>query len=192
MQRLPIAGEALRSALAGVEHLVILGPMGVGKTTLGRLLAGRLELPFTDSDQALSRNEHATARELQKRRGQAALHSLESALLLEALAKPQRQVISAAASTIDDDRCLAALARPPVLAIWLHADPATIASRYRSATHRPPPVTDAVTRRREARWASLDPIRLDTTGASPAELLEVALAAIAARHEGPERSEPRG
>lgn len=33
-----------------MHSLILIGPMGAGKSTVGRLLAGRLHLPFFDSD----------------------------------------------------------------------------------------------------------------------------------------------
>jgi shikimate kinase len=35
------------------KPIVLIGPMGVGKTTIGKKLAKRLELPFIDTDQVL-------------------------------------------------------------------------------------------------------------------------------------------
>jgi hypothetical protein len=46
-------------------------------------------------------------------------------------------VLGAAASSIDDPRCVAALSGPDVFAVWLRADPAHLAARVRSGPHRP-------------------------------------------------------
>ena len=161
------------------RHIVIVGHMGSGKTTLGRCLANRLDLPFCDSDEALLRDEGKTARELQKRSGHLALHRLEAAHLLRVLADPQPCVICAAASTIDDERCVAALSSPDVAVIWLRASEVTLAARRRGAQHRPPAVSDAVRRRRERRLELLRPYTVDTDRMSAADLLDAALAAIA-------------
>jgi len=40
-----------------IRPIVLIGPMGVGKTTIGKKLAKRLELPFVDTDTLIS-NEH--------------------------------------------------------------------------------------------------------------------------------------
>ncbi len=153
--------------------------MGSGKTTLGRGLAKRLDLAFCDSDEALLRVEGTTARELQERSGQLALHRFEAAHLLRALVTPQPRVICAAASTIDDERCVAALSSPDVEVIWLRASPATLAARRGGGQHRPPAVRGAVRRRRERRLALLRPYTLDTDRMSPTDLLDAALATLA-------------
>lgn len=153
--------------------------MGSGKTTLGRALAEKLDLSFWDSDEALLRAEGITARELQERSGSLALHRFEAAHLLRALGAPQSSVICAAASTIDDERCAAALSSPDVEVIWLRASPMTLAARHRGGQHRPPAVPDAVRRRRERRLELLRTHTLDTDHKSPTELLDAALAALA-------------
>src|SRR5882724_12697590 len=42
--------EAEISAALGRRSVVLVGMMGVGKSTVGRRLAARLRLPFTDAD----------------------------------------------------------------------------------------------------------------------------------------------
>jgi shikimate kinase len=102
------------SAAAPARHLVLIGLMGTGKTTLGRLAAARLGWPLSDSDAEIQAREGASVRELQERWGAGGLHRLEATILLEALARPEPSVICAAASTIDDERCRAALRAPGV------------------------------------------------------------------------------
>ena len=116
------------------RHIVIVGHMGSGKTTLGRDLANSLGLPLCDSDEALLRDEGTTARELQRRSGQLALHRFEAAHFLRALAAAEPRVICAAASTIDDERCVAALSSSDVAVIWLRASSATLAARHPGGT----------------------------------------------------------
>lgn len=36
-----------------MQSIILIGPMGAGKSTVGRLLAGRLHLPFYDSDSVI-------------------------------------------------------------------------------------------------------------------------------------------
>ena len=111
--------------------------MAVGKTSVGRLLAASLRWEFSDSDGEIRAQEGTTARELQDARGAAVLHELEARLLLDALARVQPSVVCAAASTIDDERCRAALRGPGVSTIWLQATLATMVARYEADPHRP-------------------------------------------------------
>lgn len=74
--------------------------MGSGKTTVGRRLAERLGWAFWDNDEALERATGSTAGEVQRERGQRALHQLEDRLLREALRAPEPAVFAAAASVV--------------------------------------------------------------------------------------------
>ena len=66
------------------------------------------------------------------------MHAREAAQLLDALASPVANVISAAASVIDDPACRAAMTGPDVEVVWLRARPEVLATRFDSADdHRP-------------------------------------------------------
>jgi shikimate kinase len=120
-----------------LRHVALLGLMGVGKTTVGRLLAGSLGWPLADSDGEIEAREGASVREIQRLRGAPALHALEAAVLLGQLDAPGPSVICAAASTIEDERCRRALGAPGVRAVWLTASLDTMVARYDRDPHRP-------------------------------------------------------
>jgi shikimate kinase len=100
----------------GYRHIVLIGMMGVGKTTVGRLLARRLDWEFWDNDVALREATQTTAAELQRARGQAALHATENQLLREALRSRTRTVFAAAGSVVLKPELLAG-----ELTVWLRA-----------------------------------------------------------------------
>lgn len=126
-----------RAATRSGGHIVLVGLMGVGKTTVGRLLAASLRCPLSDSDGEIEAREGATVRQLQDRIGGAALHALEATILLDALEQPAPTVICAAASTVEDERCRKALHGPAVTVVWLQATLATLVARYDADPHRP-------------------------------------------------------
>jgi shikimate kinase len=118
-------------------HVVLVGLMGSGKTTVGAALAATLGVPHRDSDPDMERETGLTARALAARDGIDALHALEARHLLDALVQPGRTVISAAASTLDDPACRSALRKPSLLVVWLRADPTVLAARLHDDDHRP-------------------------------------------------------
>ena len=68
--------------------IVLVGFMGAGKTTVGRLLAAELGLPFTDLDTAIEEQQGRTVQEIFAAGGEAAFRALEHQTLARLLAGP--------------------------------------------------------------------------------------------------------
>jgi shikimate kinase len=121
------------SESADPRHVVVVGSMAVGKSTIGRALAARLGRPFRDSDDDLEATQGLTGRALAERDGVDALHRWEAEHLRAALAGTRPAVVAAAASVVEDDASLAALREPFV--VWLRAPAAILAQRIADGTH---------------------------------------------------------
>jgi shikimate kinase len=119
------------------RHVILLGLMGAGKTTVGAALAARLGVPLRDSDADLLAATGQTARELHDSRGVDALHALESEHLLRSMATPDGAVICAAAAVADDPVCVAELTATHDLVVWLGVPPNVLAARFALEPHRP-------------------------------------------------------
>jgi len=160
-----------------VGHVVLVGLMGSGKTTVGAALAAAIGVPFRDSDADIERDTGLTARQLAARDGIDALHEREARHLLDALGQPGTTVIAAAASTLDDPVCRSRLRAPRQLVVWLRASPAAIAARLRPDDHRPDlgaDLRDVIRRQATRRTPALREvadITLDATQ-SPATLVK--------------------
>ncbi len=76
------------------RHLVLVGFMGAGKTTLGRAVAERLDRPFLDLDAAIEARAGTTIPELFADRGEAGFRALEAHAIAVALASPEPAVLS--------------------------------------------------------------------------------------------------
>lgn len=125
-----------------VTHVVLIGMMGSGKTTVGELVAARLGRPFVDSDREIERRTGATVAELFERGGEPAFRTLESEVLLAALDRPEPSVIAAAGGAVLDPANREAMHDRAVV-VWLRADPSVLAERVKSGTHRPLLADDA-------------------------------------------------
>jgi shikimate kinase len=64
--------------------LVLIGPMGAGKTSVGRRVARALELPFADTDKIVVR-DHGPIPDLFRTHGEARFRELERVAVREAL-----------------------------------------------------------------------------------------------------------
>ena len=167
------------------RHVVLVGLMASGKSTVGQALATRLGWPWRDSDREIEAATGLTVRELRDRDGVEQMHGLEAAQLRDALAEPGPSVISAAASTIDVPECRAALAAPGVFVVWLRASPEVLARRFASADEHRPAYGESPAAflaeqaaRREPLLASLDPIVVDVDSIGPDEAVARVMEAL--------------
>jgi shikimate kinase len=83
------------------RHLVILGPMGVGKTTIGSRAAERMGRSFLDSDAMVMDRMGRTGAEIAADDGVAVLHRLELELFIEMSDREEPVVIAPGASVVD-------------------------------------------------------------------------------------------
>jgi shikimate kinase len=139
------------------RHLVLIGMMGAGKTTVGRLVAARLGWAFWDNDEALFKATGKTAAQVHEQRGWAALHATEDQLLQEALCAPAPTVYAAAASVVLNPKSLNRVAT-----IWLRISAARdeLNVARSGQHHRPLPpgaaaMLERLGREREAAYARL-------------------------------------
>jgi shikimate kinase len=135
--------DASKSLIRAVErrHIVLVGLMGSGKTTVGRALADGLGRRFVYSDQELARRTGRTARAIADADGLEALHRQEAAALLGALEAQEPSVLAAASSTIEHAACRRALATDELRVVYLRADPTVLAERVGAQPHRPRQLT---------------------------------------------------
>jgi 3-dehydroquinate synthase len=88
--------------------IVLIGFMGAGKTTTGRLLAERLGLPFFDTDALIAGRAGRSISDLFSEHGEATLRTMEREIVAEALTGPDA-VVSLGGGAITDPTTCAAL-----------------------------------------------------------------------------------
>jgi shikimate kinase len=174
------------TAATSYRFVVLLGLMGVGKTTVGRVVAARVGWRMSDSDEQIQARTGQTARDLERALGADVLHELEAEHLLAALSGEEPAVICAAAGTIEVDRCREALAAADALTVWLRAAPSELAERFGNEPHRPSYGDDprrflaAQLEARESLFRSVAGLTLETGGATAAELADAIIVRLAA------------
>ncbi|HEY4611126.1 MAG TPA: shikimate kinase [Ilumatobacteraceae bacterium] len=123
--------------VAADQHLVLVGLMGSGKTTVARIAAERLGREVIDSDQVIERLTGRTVRQIFADDGEDAFRAFETAALLDALATPQPAVIAAAGGVVLREQNRTALKQANAKIVWLCASPDVLVTRAMSGGHRP-------------------------------------------------------
>jgi shikimate kinase len=116
------------------RHVVIVGPMGAGKTTLGRDLAEATGRSLHDSDDSIHDHVGRTGREIADTDGVAALHRLERDVFFDAIGATEPSVVAAAASVIDDPEARRVLGT--TFCVLVTASPHVLEERVASSDHR--------------------------------------------------------
>jgi len=118
------------------ERLVLVGMMGTGKTTVGKLLAARAGCELVDSDEQVQARTGRTVREIFETDGEEAFRQVEATVLAEALTAPGPVVIAAAGGVVLDQGNRERLVADG-LVVWLTAAPEVLAARVVAGDHRP-------------------------------------------------------
>jgi shikimate kinase len=118
------------------DRLILVGMMGAGKTTVGRLLAARLQWDYRDSDAQVVERTGRTVPELFEEVGEAGFRAEEARALAEALSGDRSVVVSAAGGVVlsEPNRDLI---RGAGTVVWLRADPGLLARRVGRGEGRP-------------------------------------------------------
>lgn len=118
------------------SSIVLVGFMGTGKSTVGPIVADRLEFRFVDTD-TLIETQHGPIPELFKTRGEEAFRQIECDVIRE-LAEIEGLVIATGGGTMLDERNVTALS-PSAVFFTLTASARSIADRVliEGAVERP-------------------------------------------------------
>lgn len=118
-------------------HLVLVGMMGAGKSTVGRILSERLGRPLVDTDQRIEASTGKTVRQIFADEGEPAFRALETQVLRESLEQDDPSVIAAAGGVVLDPENRRLLVESDARVVWLRADTALLVERVRNGAHRP-------------------------------------------------------
>jgi shikimate kinase / 3-dehydroquinate synthase len=117
------------------RHVALIGFMGAGKTTLGRLAAHVLGRRFVDLDREIERSVQATIPELFEQRREAEFRVLEREATLSALLNDRPAVLALGGGAVEAKSILRTL-REKALTVLVEVDPGTAWMRV-GASARP-------------------------------------------------------
>jgi shikimate kinase len=101
-------------------NLVLVGPMGAGKTSIGRRLAERFSLPFADADRRIEAQTGASVSTIFDCEGEAGFRARERALLAELLAGSGHVIATGGGAVLDPDN--RRMLRERGFVVHLHAE----------------------------------------------------------------------
>jgi len=132
------AAELAEGGLAGAlgtHSIVLVGMMGAGKSSVGRRLAARLALPFTDADSEIETAAGMSIPDIFELHGEAAFRSGE-ARVIGRLLDGGPQVLATGGGAFLSPAIRAAIAAKGI-SVWLKADFDVLMRRIKRRTDRP-------------------------------------------------------
>jgi len=115
-----LASAAAIVAGLGRRSIVLVGMMGVGKSSIGRRLAGRLSIPFVDADTEIEKAAGMSIADIFARHGEADFRNGEARVIARLL-EAGPQVLAAGGGAFMNADTRAAM-QAKAVSIWLSAD----------------------------------------------------------------------
>jgi len=123
------------SAARNIVNIALIGFMGTGKSTVGRMVAEQLRFDFLDTDALIEERTGKTITDIFAQNGEPAFRELECRLV-EELTGRSRTVISTGGGLPVNPANLASL-KTHSLVVCMWASPEKIFERVREQSHRP-------------------------------------------------------
>ena len=117
------------------KSLVLVGMMGAGKTSVGRILAGKLALPFIDADAEIETAAQSTIEEIFARDGEAAFRSGERRVIGRLLEGPVAVIATGGGAFMNPETRQRIADRG--VSVWLRADLDLLLKRVARRKDRP-------------------------------------------------------
>lgn len=125
----------MQAALVIDRPVVLVGMMGVGKTSIGKSLAVRLGLSFVDADDEIEKAAGLSITEIFAKFGEAYFRDGERRVIARLIEGAPKVIATGGGAFVNDETRALILAR--ATSIWLDADVQVLADRVSRRNHRP-------------------------------------------------------
>ncbi|MCI8381255.1 MAG: shikimate kinase [Lachnospiraceae bacterium] len=166
------------------DHIILIGFMGSGKSTVGIKLSYRLQCPLFDTDKMIEKKEKRSISEIFEKEGENYFRAQETQLLLKLKEERAGQIFSVGGGTplrAENRKLLRELGT----VVYLKVSPETVYERLKGDTTRPLlQGTDPMEKirvlldERQKRYADAADIVITTDGKKPVQVVEEIVAAL--------------
>jgi shikimate kinase len=127
--------EKLSFQVLQPKTILLVGMMGSGKTSVGRLLSRFLDLPFVDSDKEIEKVSHCSISDLFACYGEEEFRKGEERVM-ERLMKGTPCILSSGGGAFLSEKTRE-LSKKYTLSVWIKANADVLAARTQGKKHRP-------------------------------------------------------
>lgn len=127
--------EPLLETIRTTRSIVLVGLMGVGKSTIGRRLAARLSIPFVDADQEIEVAAGLSIPEIFARFGEPHFRDGERRVIARLIDGAPKVIATGGGAFMHPET--RALILDQTIAVWIDADIDTLAERVARRDNRP-------------------------------------------------------
>ena len=117
------------------KSLVLTGMMGVGKSTIGRLVAKRLKVKFIDVDKNIEKYEKKSIKQIFEDNGESYFRKLEEKITIKTLKNNQSVIALGGGAFINNEIRKKVLSS--CVSVWLKVDLDKLVKRYSKNDRRP-------------------------------------------------------
>ena len=135
MRRFGLNTMPYRGYLKLPKTVALVGMMGVGKTSVGRLLAKRLGISFCDSDHEVEAAAQCTVADIYAWYGEQAFKDAERRVITRLVLDPPQVLSTGVEAFITQET--REIIKKNCFTVWLHAPLETIYPRVERRSHRP-------------------------------------------------------
>lgn len=160
------------------RHLVLVGLMGAGKTTVGQRCAELLDRPFVDTDELVVAAAGVPFDDIWTAEGESGFRQRERLAVADAAASPTPLVISCGGGAVLDADNRRAL-RTRGVVVWLTASSAELATRLAHDDSRPLLISanktatlERLRTQREPAYEAAAHVKIPTDGRTPDEVAD--------------------
>ena len=118
-----------------IQNIALIGFMGTGKSSVGRLVADQLQFKFLDTDELIEQRAGKSIAQIFEQDGEVAFRKLEQEILREISAL--KQVVISTGGGLGANEANVASLKEHALVVCLWAPPQIVWQRVQNQSHRP-------------------------------------------------------